>query len=418
MALPSYCAFYIAFGTLSIHFLTKNATRRVLLFPVLWSLFEWIRGHVLLDFPWNLIGYTLYVQLETVQAASLVGAYGLSFIAALIFAFPVLYFIEAKKKYYFISSASIFALLWGFGAYRLNQPILQEKKGPLVRLVQGNIPQKFKWSRSFASRSLYAYFSLSFPTKEEKTPTLFIWPEAAIPFYVNEQDFIRHEISKRMPRGSFLVIGTLRKTIQKHPVKLYNSLLVLDDRGRVLSIYDKTHLVPFGEYIPLKKWLPFKKITHGLLDISAGKELKTVSVKGLPFFSPLICYEGIFPGDVKERGNRPDWLINITNDAWFGDSNGPHQHLDIIRLRSIEEGLPIGRVAGTGITALIDSYGRILNKIGLHKPGVIDGHIPGKIAPTLYAKFGDWVFFIILLFWSFLAPSNLLTTPLRNKKRS
>jgi apolipoprotein N-acyltransferase len=171
---------------------------------------------------------------------------------------------------------------------------------------------------------------------------------------------------------------------------VWNSLVVVDGNAGVAAIYDKHHLVPFGEYMPFRNILPLDKITAGSLDFSAGPGVRTLRLAGLPAFSPLICYEVIFPGRVARGDDRPEWLLNITNDAWFGTSAGPHQHFVSARLRSVEEGLPLVRAANTGISGVIDAYGRVVGRLGLGRSGVIDARLP-VAAPdrTAFSRFGN-----------------------------
>jgi apolipoprotein N-acyltransferase len=169
----------------------------------------------------------------------------------------------------------------------------------------------------------------------------------------------------------------------------------VDGDGEIVGTYDKHHLVPFGEYMPLRGWLPFDKITPGSVDFSTGPGPQTMALPGLPPASPLICYEVIFPGAVTDAAQRAGWLLNVTNDGWFGISTGPHQHLASAQMRAVEEGLPLARAANTGISALVDSYGRLRMSLALGETGVLDGPLPVALAPTLYARFGDFVFLIL-----------------------
>ncbi len=178
---------------------------------------------------------------------------------------------------------------------------------------------------------------------------------------------------------------------------VWNSLVAIDHDGAIEASYDKFHLVPFGEYVPMRSILPMQKITPGAIDFSAGPGPRTISLPGLPPFSPLICYEAIFPGEVVDPAHRPAWLLNITNDAWYGFTSGPFQHVAIARTRAIEEGLPLARVGNNGISALFDPYGRVLARLDLDAIGVLDVHLPEALPPTLYSRYGDIPFFYALL---------------------
>jgi len=180
--------------------------------------------------------------------------------------------------------------------------------------------------------------------------------------------------------------------------KFWNSVFVIDPSGGVVATYDKFHLVPFGEYMPLRNYLPLDAIAAGPIDFSAGPGSRTIDLPGLPPVSPLVCYEAIFPGEVVASGNRSAWLLNVTNDAWFGRSAGPHQHFAIARTRAVEEGLPLVRAANTGISAVIDPYGSIVARLGLGQRGILDVPLPkALVEPTLYARYGDWILLPMLI---------------------
>ena len=203
-----------------------------------------------------------------------------------------------------------------------------------------------------------------------------------------------------VPRDGLVISGALRKSSAGNAelMELWNSVYAIDDQGRIAGSYDKFHLVPFGEYVPFRQVLTFAKITYGAIDFSAGPGPRTLRLPGLPPVSPLICYEIIFPGRVADRQDRPAWLLNITNDAWYGRSSGPYQHFAAARLRAVEEGLPLVRVAGTGISAVVDAYGRTVARLGLGRAGVIDSALPAPLAgATPYGRLGDRIVLLILI---------------------
>ena len=196
-------------------------------------------------------------------------------------------------------------------------------------------------------------------------------------------------------KGGLTITGALRSGIWG---RVWNSLFAIDEGGRVTGTYDKVHLVPFGEYVPFRRFLGFAKVTQGGRDFSPGAGLATMELKGLPPAGPLICYEVIFPGSVVAPNRRPGWLLNITNDAWYGLTAGPYQHFAAARLRAVEDGLPVVRVANTGISGVVDAYGRVLARLGLGTKGTLDSGLPISLAgPTPYARFGDWALLVILL---------------------
>jgi apolipoprotein N-acyltransferase len=292
--------------------------------------------------------------------------------------------------------AGLFAAMGVAGHVRLNQASDATVPGVRLRIVQGNISQHEKRSTDMRLANFIKYLRLS-ATYAQAPVTHVIWPETAVPFALEQSpDFLR-AIAEVTPAGGLTLTGALRWSERPGTKpEVFNSLAVIDDAGSVVATYDKFHLVPFGEYMPLRDVLPLEPVAAGALDFSAGPGPRTLRLPGLPAVSPLICYEAIFPAAVTERNDRPEWLLNVTNDGWYGKTAGPHQHLAISRVRAVEEGLPLVRAANTGISAIVDSYGRLVAYLGLGEEGVLDGSLPSPIKPTPYARFGD-LFFLCLL---------------------
>ncbi|MBV8095190.1 MAG: apolipoprotein N-acyltransferase, partial [Acetobacteraceae bacterium] len=208
----------------------------------------------------------------------------------------------------------------------------------------------------------------------------------------------RRRIAGIAPKSGYVITGVLRANPPPGPVmQIWNSTEAVDAKGDIVARYDKAHLVPFGEYIPLRELLPFRKITAGGIDFSAGPGPRTITLPGIPPFSPLICYEAIFPGAVVDEENRPAWLLNLTNDAWYGRTAGPFQHLASARTRTVEEGLPMVRVANNGISAVIDSVGRVRTRIDLDMIGYLDVNLPSPGNRTFYSRAGDWTLLALVL---------------------
>jgi apolipoprotein N-acyltransferase len=231
-----------------------------------------------------------------------------------------------------------------------------------------------------------------------KTPgfadrTHLVWPESAVPFALDNDARLRLAIAAVTPRGGLTITGALRVANDAaRGVRVWNSVHAIDGAGALVASYDKFHLVPFGEYVPLRRYLTplgVEKITAGAIDFTAGPGPATLDLPGLPSASPLICYEVIFPGEVVAPGKRPGWLVNLTNDAWFGITAGPHQHFASARFRAVEEGLPVVRAANNGISGVIDAYGRVTAHLALGRRGVVDAALPAALAPTPYARYGD-----------------------------
>jgi apolipoprotein N-acyltransferase len=224
---------------------------------------------------------------------------------------------------------------------------------------------------------------------------ILIWPESAFPFFLTREADAMAQISDLLPKGTILITGSVRAPDLPPGTKItraYNSIYAIDHDGSVLSIYDKLHLVPFGEYLPYQDWmekLGFVQLTKVQGGFIPGARRRTLEFPNAPRALPLICYEAIFPGSVAVGDERPGWIVNLTNDGWFGISTGPYQHLQQARLRAIEQGLPVVRAANTGISAVIDPLGRMIARLGLGIEGVLDSGLPSAIAPTIYARTGD-----------------------------
>jgi apolipoprotein N-acyltransferase len=224
---------------------------------------------------------------------------------------------------------------------------------------------------------------------------ILIWPESAFPFFLTREADAMAQIADFLPSGTVLITGSVRAPDSPPGARItraYNSIYVIDHDGSVLSVYDKLHLVPFGEFLPfqgLMEKLGFQQLTKVIGGFIPGTRRRVMDIPGAPRALPLICYEAIFPGNVADRNDRPGWIVNLTNDGWFGISTGPYQHLQQARLRAIEEGLPVVRAANTGISAVIDSAGRNVARLGLGIEGVLDAGLPAALPPTVYARIGD-----------------------------
>src|SRR3546814_903809 len=253
---------------------------------------------------------------------------------------------------------------------------------------------KWRADQRAANLRLRAQLSRAPGTRE---PTVIIWPETAVPYLLSAEPGLRQELASLVPPGGYLITGAPRVDPQDPDGGIWNALHALDERGAIAATYDKAHLVPFGEYTPLRSLLGLAKLTVGSRDFSAGPGPVSLDLPGLPPFSPLICYEVIFPGAVTPAAPAaaPRWLLNLTNDAWFGDSSGPYQHFAAARLRAVEEGLPLVRAANNGISAVVDSYGRIVDRINLNDRGIIDTRSEEAARQvTTYSYAGNYLYLI------------------------
>jgi apolipoprotein N-acyltransferase len=404
LGLPAYLALFTAFGfALARLIWTKDASRVIALAAAL-TISEWLRGHLLTGFPWNTFGYALTEPLALAQTGSLIGLWGLTFVTVAIFASPAV-LIDGRSRGNKPWIAPVTALLVlvamaGFGVIRLSRQPTTMIADLKLRIMQPNLQQDERFNYSAKAAVMQKYLALSDRSSGPQSTgvrdvNLLIWPESAFPFFLTREADAMAEIADLLHQGTVLITGAVRAPDLPPGTKLtraYNSIYVIDHDGSVLSVYDKLHLVPFGEYLPFQDWMEklglqeLTKVDGGFI---AGTRRRTMTVPHAPRVLPLICYEAIFPGDVAERGDRPGWIVNVTNDGWFGISTGPYQHLQQVRLRAIEEGLPVVRAANTGISAVIDPVGRIVARLGLGLEGVLDSGLPAAIPPTIYARVGD-----------------------------
>ncbi|HYF06813.1 MAG TPA: apolipoprotein N-acyltransferase [Acetobacteraceae bacterium] len=364
---------------------------RILVFAGAWVLSEIARGVLFTGFPWNLMGSIWAFDPLALQGAAWIGVHGLSLITVLVAASPLLGW---------RGMAGATAVLAGFGLFgwlRLTDPGPPPRDVALV-LVQANIAQEVKWREDARPMILRRYLDMTRAAVAEAVATLppgqrivVVWPEAAVPYLLADDPEIRRLVSETLSGQAILLAGSARAEFgpDGRARRVFNSLVALDAEGQVLATYDKAHLVPFGEYMPLQGLLPVR-LVPGSMDFTPGPGLATLTLPGLPAFGPLICYEVIFPGSVVATA-RPDWLVNVTNDAWYGVSAGPYQHLAAARLRAIEEGLPLVRAAQTGVSAVFDAYGRTQGHIPLGETGVLFAQLPSPAAPTLFARIGIWL---------------------------
>ena len=389
----------VGWGVKKIHFnhsFKTHLVNIVISFSVIWCVAEWMRGYLFTGFPWNLTGYILGFSDIMLQSTAVFGVFGLSLVTTLLCFVPFMLIERNLRIYTAFCFSIVLVCMYLYGNNRLSVDT-QYVEDVNLRIVQANIKQQDKWPYQNWGKNLITHMEMSEGDDKPGT-THIIWPETAVIYSLSEEPVRRQLISQILKEGGNVLTGFPRRERREGGMRIYNSLITINDEGEVAGIYDKSHLVPFGEYIPA--WLRSVLIPLGLDQIltggqgfSEGDKVETLRIEGLPPVGVLICYEVIFPGQVVDQENRPDWLLNITNDAWYGNSSGPRQHLLQTRVRAIEEGLPIVRSASTGISALIDPYGRILHKVPLNKRGVINSELPSKIATTtFYSRYNDWIF--------------------------
>jgi apolipoprotein N-acyltransferase len=374
--------------------LMLTGTARILALAVCWEGAEWLRGHVLTGFPWNLIGYAwagaFPGALNVLQVTAAIGIYGLSFITVLAAALPARLGDFSQQRWYAaVAALLLIAIPAGWGFQRLAAGPPGDVPGVSLRLVQPSIPESLKNDPAQLLANFRRLYALS-ATPGAEHATAILWPEDAAPPYLERDSSARKALAQIAPLDGYIISGTVRTDpAPEQPTHVWNSLVAIDREAELRASYDKFHLVPFGEYVPLRAVLPMEKITPGAIDFSAGPGPRTITLPGLPPFSPLICYEAIFPDAVIDRAHRPEWLLNITNDAWYGFTSGPFQHLAIARVRAVEEGLPLVRVGNNGISAVFDPYGRVTGRLDLDVVGVLDRKLPQSLPEPPYSRFGD-----------------------------
>lgn len=390
---PSVLAIFYGFIPLLAHRSKENTPAYALIFIAAWSGIEWVRGHILTGFPWNLAGYTWSDLIFMMQFSAYAGIYGLTLLTLLMASLPIFWFNNALRI--FVATGLFCAFI--AGAARIDQ--LEYHKNLEVRIVQANIPQSMKWDPEQDWRNIEKHAKMS-NASTMKNVSFVVWPETAVTSDLKLFPEIARYISMHLPEGAIGLLGNLRVTYDMNGKEnFHNSVTALGAKGKVIDAYDKFHLVPFGEYIPFRDKLNLTPIALAIAnigDFTPGSGNRTLKFDGLPSVSPLICYEAIFPHAAADRNDRPDWLVNVTNDGWYGKTAGPYQHFEIARVRAIEEGLPLVRAANTGISAMIDPYGRVLAQTKLGEERFIDAGLPKALPPTIYSLYGDGIFFAML----------------------
>lgn len=363
-----------------------------------WTLADYARAYVLTGFPWALTAYA-WADTPVSQAAALFGPHVLGLLTLALAALPAAPWLgEARPPRpralslaaLALAAAAVFAA-WDRGAARLAQPAPPE--GPVIRLVQPNAGQREKWRPEMIPVFFERLRDLSAPGPGEAAPALVIWPETAIPWLLEREPEVRRLIAESAG-GASVLLGARRLVRDETPGRPWrNAMTVLGPDGEILGSYDKRHLVPFGEYVPLHgaaRALGLGPMVGESGGFGRGTGPARLSVPGLPDLVPRICYETIFPHAMPEAApDRPRWIAQVTNDAWFGATAGPWQHFHQARMRAIEQGLPVARAANTGISAIIDARGRVVASLGLLEAGAVQAPLPGALPPTPYARLGD-----------------------------
>lgn len=405
--LPALMAAYPASALWVWHRFGFVGAARVILLAVAVAVSEWARGTVFTGFPWNMWGYAWVDTAPILQSVSYIGIYGLTFATVFLSFAPVLLWDKYRGRglhlvVMVVAAALLVAGAWGYG--RLKQPATEYAPPYWVRIVQPNIIQQAKWDETQRALNELNLWHLT-TQRAANVPRLVVWPETS--FALTDTASVRQFDAARdalLWDGAVLAAGLFEAEDDPKTEKtaFYNRIGFYDRGATRLEKFDKHHLVPFGEYLPFEHLWPVRPIAFQAGSMTAGPGVRTVMVHDMPAASPLICYEVIFSGRVTDAKNRPAFLLNVTNDAWYGDTTGPHQHLAIARVRAVEHGLPLVRAANTGISAMIDPMGRITAKQDLNTRGVVDASLPVPLPQTFFDRFGNASFAALLVLFAAL----------------
>jgi len=406
LAMPVGLALFTGLGVALASLFWSDRLRRILLLAACLTLADWVRGHVLTGFPWNAFGYGIADYLPLTQVASLVGLYGVTFLVVAVAAAPAVLADSGPLRRRLTAvgcAAAVFCLVLVFGFVRVWS--IETRDTDLdIRVVQPSIDQKDKWRPELRNEIFQTYLDMTeAPLGGEARvgqSRLVVWPESSLPFLLTQEPGALFRIGQVLGENSELVTGAIRAEAGAAGDEYYNSVYVIDHDGTVKGFYDKVRLVPFGEFVPLKSLLEkigISNLAGPLEGFHAGYQRRVLSTSDSFSFLPLICYEAIFPGVYAQASGDPSFLLNVTNDAWFGHTPGPYQHFAQARMRAVETGLPLVRAANTGISAIVDGRGVVLEQLSIFERGVIDAKLPHRLSKTFYGSFGDLPVLIISL---------------------
>ena len=382
----------------------------ILIFSLVFSVFEFLRGNLLTGFPWNLMAYTWSWSIESIQILSIIGTYSLSLISITFFCTPFIFFkkeICKKNIFYLLILITVFICNYFFGSSKIGSNFNYEKNID-VKIISPNLSLE-EYSKQDEISYLKRLIKISNPEKDKKT--IFIWPEGIF-YNTYLQDIKKYQdlFDKNFSENHLIILGinNLEYLLESNKQKYYNSLVILNSKLEVLFSYNKINLVPFGEFLPLENFFSkfgLKKITYGYNSFSPGKKREIINLGSIfneKLILPLICYEIIYPGSIKKNNQFPDLVINISEDAWFGKSIGPDQHFTKAIYRSVEEGVFIARSANKGISAFINPNGKVIKSLNTRESGNIELNFPNYYQPTLFSNYGNKIFYLIIFLYMFL----------------
>ena len=410
MALPAGLALFWGSAAALARLIWIDGWLRLLGFAALFTLFEWLRGTILTGLPWNVPGYAAMPTPLFMQSAGVVGLYGMTFFTLLIATVPAAFAPSVRSNFKragwpLLPLAAILCVVHiGYGFWVLSGADNATVDGVRLRLVQPALDQREKWDPALEADIMARYFDLSNADKGPQQNSIrafthVIWPESSFPFILTQRRDQLAAISRLLPSTTTLITGAMRlekPTDADSDPKVFNSIFALNGNGEIIAASDKTRLLPFGEFLPFQSFLEslgLRQLTQLRGGFAAGTRRSNISLPGTPTFLPLICYEIIYSGAVRaeiEDGKpRAQWIVNLTNDAWFGLTAGPYQHAHQAQVRAVEEGLPVVRAANNGISFVADAYGRIAESLALGQHGVVDSALPVARSSTLFNRVGN-----------------------------
>ncbi|SMD02436.1 Apolipoprotein N-acyltransferase [Fulvimarina manganoxydans] len=423
LGLPAILAIFFGLAAALARLVWSDSAWRILGLASAFALAEWGRGFVLTGFPWNEIGLIALSHPVLVQSVSLMGLQGITLLAVLIFSTPAI--LSDRRGRWPVAALALALVVGqiGYGIWRLDAHPPSASETVAIRIVQPNIRQSLKWNAQEAERNFEKLLELTAmrpapgeDVVDSETPaddrrTLIVWPETAFPFVLTDRPDALNRLADTLQPGETLIGGAVRvERSEADRARFYNSIYVIDDQGTIVEAADKLHLVPFGEYLPFQDLLESWGVSNLVQmpgGFSAGASRRAVELAGAPSFLPLICYEIIFPDEITLEDPAPGFILNVTNDAWYGETPGPYQHLRMAQVTAVALGLPLIRAANTGISVVDDALGRERSGLGLGATGTIDLALPTETIDTPYRRHGA------LLFWGLWCVFTLLSVVFR-----
>ena len=405
--LPAVLAFFFALGAMIGKMVWGRGIGAAAALAFGFGISEWLRGILFTGFPWNGIGMTAMPTPFLMQGAGVFGMVGMNALAVFLFALPGAFALSRRRWLGPSLALVLFGANAGYGMYALSQDksVANDFDLPVVRVVQPSISQSEKWDETEQDRIFKTYLDLSAqpPADGKPLPRFIVWPETAVPFMFADRPDALAALGDMLQEGQMLLAGSVRQEGERangDEVRFYNSMLLINDRGEIVDAADKVHLVPFGEYLPMQSILRMtglREIVTTPGGFSAGPRLKQLELPGFGKVLPLVCYEIIFPGTANSVSPRPKAIINITNDAWYGRTPGPWQHLRLAQLQAVESGIAVIRSANNGISAFIDGRGQIVSALALDAVGAIDAVFPQSKPSTVYSESGLRTIFAVFV---------------------